>query len=161
MNELTKQTTGLLGASGSAAGLMIGAARAGAVGGAITGLGITLVTGIASRANPERRKGDLVREGFAEVGTGAMLGAVGGLTAAVTGVGVAALLGRSLLTLVLPTLIGTMAAAAVRDPAYRASRRLTDQVADGIARRVGSKGPAVVHALPAPAAATVEGQPRA
>jgi hypothetical protein len=53
-----------------------------------------------------------------------------------------------------------MAAAAVRDPAYRASRRLTDQVADGIAMRVGSKSSAVVHALPAPAPATVEGRTR-
>ncbi|MGD2075150.1 MAG: hypothetical protein PVG38_09580 [Gammaproteobacteria bacterium] len=147
MNKLTKQTTGLLGPSGSAARVMIGAARAGAVGGAIMALGVTLVTGIAARKNPERSRDDLVREGFAEVGTSAMLGAVGGLSAAVTGVGVAAVLGRSVLTLVLPTLVGTMVAAAVREPAHRASRRFTDQVVDGIA--IASKRPGVVPILAA------------
>jgi hypothetical protein len=69
-----------------------------------------------------------VTDGLTEVGAGALIGAVAATAAAFTGAGLAALLGRSILSVALPGVLGALAAAAIREPAVRASNRMAKGV---------------------------------
>jgi hypothetical protein len=109
--------------------VMVASASAGAVGGMATGLGVALYRGITLARRPgSPERSELVTDGLTEVGAGALIGAVAATAAAFTGAGLAALLGRSILSVALPGVLGALAAAAIREPAVRASNRMAKGV---------------------------------
>jgi hypothetical protein len=114
--------------SPSSPALIFGAARLGAITGAVTGLGVALAEGFRIVRRSDASRAEVAAYGLTEVGTGAMLGVIGSLAAAATGAGVAAVLGRSAVSMVASTLAGTLAATASREPAYRTSRRVADRI---------------------------------
>jgi hypothetical protein len=116
--------------------LLASSAKIGALTGAAAGAGVVLVGGVAAA----RRKSDqdgftLLGRSLSQIGHGAILGAIGALAASATGIGVAALVGRGLLTVAAPALVGTFAAAAAQGPVSRFTRDVSDKLADGLRAR--------------------------
>jgi hypothetical protein len=110
-------------------GLVAGAAAAGALGGVVAGVGVLLYRGIMVARSPNRPEGaELAADSLAEVATDAVVGAGTAALAALSGAGLAALFGRNVLSLALPGVVGALAAAAAREPAFRVSRRVADDV---------------------------------
>jgi hypothetical protein len=134
--------------------LLVSAAKIGALTGAAAGAGVAVVGGVAAARG---RSGDdgyaVLGQSLSQIGNGAILGAIGALAASATGIGVAALVGRGLLTLAAPALVGTVAAAAVQAPVSRFTRDAADKLAAGLRARLGrSPVPAEpIGALPGPA----------
>ena len=107
-------------------------ARAGALVGAAAGLGVAAVVGVqAARGKRPADSPGGSTEALTEIGSGAILGAVGAVAAGLTGAGVAALVGRGL-----PTVMSTAAAAAVHEPVRRLSRRAAENVTARVRRPV-------------------------
>lgn len=146
----SKETVKLLAASGTM----------GALTGAAAGAGVALAAGVAGDHREGNRDGyTIIGETLSQVSNGAFLGVIGAVAAAAAGLGVAALVGRGLLALAAPALVGTAAAVSVQGPVSRFTRDAGDRVAQNLRTTFGGHRASVEPSaqLPAPEKSAASG----
>jgi carbon monoxide dehydrogenase subunit G len=108
-------------------------ARTQAIAGAAAGAALGILRGIVSvRSNRMRDGYDVMTEGLAEIGTGAVLGAMSAVAATATGVTVAAVTGRTVLTVAAPLVASALTSSLAHKRVDRQIRPMSEDFVHGL-----------------------------
>ena len=117
-------------------------ARTQAVVGAAAGVTLGAIRGfVLVRRKGARDAFQVATEGITQVGTGAVLGVLGGLAASVTGVSVTAAAGRGILAIAAPVVASAMITSNAHDPVARVIRTWSERLLDGLRGSLQSSQP--------------------
>ncbi len=112
-------------------------ARTHAIAGAIAGVAVGVIHGIASaRRGHFNDRYDLAAEGLTYVGTGAVLGATAATATALAGLSVAAVGGRGIAVIAVPLVASTVATSRMHGPVERLVRSWSEEIVAGLKRTI-------------------------
>jgi hypothetical protein len=118
--------------------LLAQTAKTQAVAGASAGVTLGLIRGVIYvRRRPLRDGYDVAAEGLTQVSIGAILGIFGAMAASVTGVWVAAVAGRGVLSVAIPAVASAMVSGSAHEPVDRLVRPWSEGVINSLKVAMG------------------------
>ena len=109
-----------------------------AIAGAVAGVALGVIHGVISvRYSQLRDRYDVLGEGLTHAGTGAILGVLGGASAAFAGVSVAPIAGRGAVAIAAPLVASAVVTSSAHKPVERLVRSWSRSVVSGLRRISG------------------------